>query len=328
MFPIKKKQISEKRMQNPWLTSGLINSIDNSHKNYKLYCKNLISKEFYVSYRNKVNKLIHSSKCRFFKNKFDNIMGDIKATWKTINSLLNKNKSKFNNSKQKLNNNGSKKANEFCDHFSNVATNLANDIKKTDVDFQSFMSNSPSCNFFIRPTTHQEVFNTINGFKSKGSSVDDIPAKVFKMASPELSYVVSKLFNDSLEQCIFLSCFKIARVIPLFKGGNTDVLDNYRPISILPFLSKVFEKLLLIRLVDFVKSFDILFNKQFGFRSGLSTSDALIEFMCDVYKSIDNDEYVISTFIDFKKAFDTVSHNILLSKLDYYGIRGHANKFI
>ena len=78
------------------------------------------------------------------------------------------------------------------------------------------------------------------------------------MVSPELSFVISKLFNESVEQCIFPNCFKIARVIPLFKGGNTDVLDNFRPISILPFLSKVFEKLLLIRLVDFVNSFNIL----------------------------------------------------------------------
>ena len=110
------------------------------------------------------------------------------------------------------------------------------------------------------------------------------------------------------------------------KKGSTNILSNYRPISVLSVLNKIFEKLLYKRLYKFLNKHNVLYKYQFGFRQGHSTSHALIEIMDNVRSAIDNDMYTCGIFIDLSKAFDTVNHAILLEKLHHYGIRGQTNK--
>ena len=115
---------------------------------------------------------------------------------------------------------------------------------------------------------------------------------------------------------------KIACVTPVFKKGDRKIVSNYRPISVAHYLSKIIENLILIRLNKFLTEFNIIADDQFGFRAGKSTSDAIVRFLEFLYSSIDHNEYVIALFIDYQKAFDTVNREILLKKLDRYGIRG------
>ena len=120
---------------------------------------------------------------------------------------------------------------------------------------------------------------------------------------------------------------KVAKVIALFKKGDKYQPDNYRPISLLSCFNKIFEKLLCKRLVKFLDPNRILFEYQYGFRKLYSTTLALIEFTDSIIKLFDEGQYCMSIFVDLTKAFDTVDHEILLDKLDRYGIRGHANDF-
>ena len=130
------------------------------------------------------------------------------------------------------------------------------------------------------------------------------------------------LFNNSLSEGIFPECFKTPKIIPISKSGDSNSTANYRPISMLPFLSKMFEKLMCAGLDSYLKSDNILCTNQFGFRKIYNTSDAIIEFLDYVYSSLDKKQSTIAVYLDFSKAFDTVDHEILMSKLQHNGIGG------
>ena len=116
---------------------------------------------------------------------------------------------------------------------------------------------------------------------------------------------------------------KLARVIPLFKGEDEQLVQNYRPISVLPFFSKIIEKVVASYVSDFFDDNNLFYKYQFGFRKGHSTSHAIITLVERVSKALDTGKYVVGVFLDLKKAFDTVDHGILLEKLYLYGIRGN-----
>ena len=118
-----------------------------------------------------------------------------------------------------------------------------------------------------------------------------------------------------------------AKVIPVFKKDVNQDCNNYRPISLLPNISKIFEKLIKDRLLKFLEKHKCLFSKQFGFRNNHSTIHALIDLTETICKAVDDDEFVCGVFLDFKKAFDMVNQKILLKKLEHYGVRGHAGKW-
>ena len=115
---------------------------------------------------------------------------------------------------------------------------------------------------------------------------------------------------------------KTARITPLHKSGDYDSPSNFRPISSLPYMSKIYEKLVTIRLLSFCNKYSIISPVQFGFQPGISTSDALLKITESIYNALDNRNHHIATLLDIKKAFDSVDHVILLKKLDHYGIRG------
>ena len=115
---------------------------------------------------------------------------------------------------------------------------------------------------------------------------------------------------------------KVARVVPLHKGSDTNCMSNYRPISVINVFSKILEKHVYKHLYSFLEKYEILSSTQFGFRNGRGTAQAIVRHTCDIYENLDRNDLVFSLYLDFKKDFDSVDHDILLDKLLHYGIRG------
>ena len=145
---------------------------------------------------------------------------------------------------------------------------------------------------------------------------------MLKILDPHISAQLSLIFNESFQYGIFPVKLKIAKVIPIFKKGDASKNSNYRPISLLSIFSKIVEKLMHQRLYNFLELHEILFQMQFGFRKGHSTDHALISLSERIKNTLDSNRVGCGIFIDLQKAFDTVNHNILLQKLNHYGIRG------
>ena len=135
----------------------------------------------------------------------------------------------------------------------------------------------------------------------------NIPVFIHKILAPIISDTVSMFFNNSVSEDIFPECFKMAKIIPIFKSGDSNSTVNYRPISMLLFLSKIFQKLMCARLDSYLKSNNILCTNQFGFHKDLITSDAIIEFLDYVYSSLDSKQSTIAVYLEFSKAFNTVN---------------------
>ena len=162
--------------------------------------------------------------------------------------------------------------------------------------------------------------------KSKKSyGYDGISNILLKSIIPEIQAPLAIIFNKSLRDGIFPEKMKLAEVIPIYKmKGKTDMLNSYRPVSLLPVISKILEKLVQKRINHFLQKKMLLFDSQFGFRSKHSTIDAILEFIGKVIKGFDKGDKTLAVFLDLSKAFDTLPHETLLKKLENFGIRGKA----
>ena len=181
--------------------------------------------------------------------------------------------------------------------------------------------------FFISPTDPQEIISIINIINvAKATGPHSIPSNILHLIKLIIAEPLSKIVYLSFNKGIYIENLKIAKTIPTFKENGSNLeCSNYRPISLLSNINKIFEKLMHERLYKFLTDHNCIYELQFGFRHGHSTTHALISLTEQIRKALDSDKYVGGVFIDLKKAFDTVDHKILLGKLEHYGIRGVAN---
>ena len=142
-----------------------------------------------------------------------------------------------------------------------------------------------------------------------------------------ISIPLTEIFNQSVLTGVYPAKLKYAKVIPVYKGEDETLPENYRPISLLSIYNRLFEKLLYCRLIKFINKNDILYDLQYGFRNKHSTQHAILDIVNTIHSNMDNRKYSCGIFIDLKKAFDTVNHEILLTKLEHYGIRGVINSW-
>ena len=179
---------------------------------------------------------------------------------------------------------------------------------------------------FMRPTDEKKIEQKIKVMKdNKAIGPNSIWTKILKVHSKALSKPLAELINLSLHQGKFPAILKIVKVIPTHKRGDKSECGNYRPISLISNISKLIEKTVHERLYSFLEKEQLLFEGQFGFRNNQSPTDVLIDITERIRDACDKDLYACGAFLDFKTAFDTVDHDILLSKLAHYGIRGQAN---
>uniref|UniRef100_A0A1B6KEM6 Reverse transcriptase domain-containing protein n=1 Tax=Graphocephala atropunctata TaxID=36148 RepID=A0A1B6KEM6_9HEMI len=180
----------------------------------------------------------------------------------------------------------------------------------------------------LRPATETDVKKAINSLKPKTSSgIDEISAKLIKTCKHELTKPLTALINKSLQQGIFPTMLKTAKVYPKHKSGSTNDLMNYRPISLISTFSKIYEKIVLDRLLSYLEQNNLMTNQQHGFLKGRSTTTALIQLTEYIIDQLDNGHAVTSLFLDLSKAFDCLNHDQLLNKMKSLGINGKAGEW-
>ena len=162
----------------------------------------------------------------------------------------------------------------------------------------------------------------------KATGIDGIPNRALKDSAELIAPSLTDFFNFSISTKTYTGDFKIAKVAPVFKKGDKADLNNYRPISVLPTVARVFEKLIYNQLYKFLVDNNLLCNKQYGFRSLHSTALALGKVINRWLLSFDKGCMRSVVFLDIKKTFDTVDHQILIQKLDHYGFQGNELDFI
>ena len=191
------------------------------------------------------------------------------------------------------------------------------------------MDNPNEHTVFLAPTSPLEVLNIITlNIRNKATGPQSIPFTILHLIKNIIAQPLSDIHNLSFQTGIYIDQLKISRVTPVFKekGSNLST-ENHRPISLLSNINKIFEKIMYKRIYEFLEKHNIIYPNQFGFRLFHSTIHALTHMTESIRTSIDNNMFVAGIFIDLQKAFDTVDHNILLSKLNNYGIRGTANEW-
>ena len=209
----------------------------------------------------------------------------------------------------------------LCKYFATIGMTFAKNVKPSNVPIENYLTNIKSNEKSLCPTNSSEVLTIINSLINKKSSGwDGISNLMLKELKSVLCQPLSILFNRSISTGIFPSIFKKADVILLHKSGNTNESTNYRPISLLVTMSKILEKIIYKHVYTFLDMTDQLFQSQYGFRSNHSCEHAIQELVGKILKNSENKKYTVAVFLDLLKAFDSLEHHVLLSKLEKYGI--------
>ncbi len=214
-----------------------------------------------------------------------------------------------------------------------MATKLNENYFPTNLELNydpnEFIHHHPSQSLFFNPVDHDELLAIILSLKNKSSvsAFDGISFELVKKIALQIVDVLSYIINLSLSSGSFPSSLKTAVIIPLFKKGDSTLLNNYRPISLLSVFAKILEKVVKRRLLDFLDKHNFLSDSQYGFRENRGTEDALYSFLSDIYNGLNNNKQCVGLFVDISKAFDMVDHSILLKIMESIGIRGVALKW-
>ena len=339
--PLRKLNTKEIRQkQKPWVTKGIIKSIQTRNHLHKKWinAKDPDKKSSYETrfklYRGHISNLIKISKEEHYKRYFNQNKLNLKNTWKGIKSIIGKKTVSASSPNCIVSNNVTittpkEIATSFNEYFANVATKVKLKIPPTNRSHLDFLKDPINESIFLQEVTDNEVSNIINTLDHhKATGPASIPTRILITMKDIISKPLANVINLSFSSGKFPDVLKKASVVPIHKGNSKLDCCNYRPISLLSNIGKVIEKLMHTRITKFLNKHKCFFPSQYGFRSKHSINHALIEITEKIRDALDNNSFACAVFVDLQKAFDTVSHKILLEKLQHYGVRGVANNWL
>jgi hypothetical protein len=328
----------------PWITHGIIVSI---HKRNTLYqhwrkyedrCKNRSLsvcnglKTSYITYRNMLSSLIKRCKREYYENQLRLSSGCAKKLWNVVNQITSR-KAPKSTEIDRLEENGEMVTDRgriptmLNEYFVGIANKLVEQMgNPTSQHPRGEIAGSTLVNMGVWDNiTDTEVGTLIDELKNSSAvGPDGIKAETLKSIKEFVVKPLCYVINLTMNTGVFPASLKDSIVVPVHKGGTPLLMNNYRPISLVSQLAKVFEKAIKRRLLSYVTNKDILAANQYGFRAGMGTEDALYKLTSTVSERLDQGENVLTVFLDLRKAFDTVNHDILLKGIERQGIGGNC----
>jgi len=325
-----------------WVTKGIIHSIRFRDKLYKRLRNTPVTDQLHETlkinlrtYNRILKQLIRTAKKEYYQSCFAMYKNDMKKTWDTIKQIMNTStqKSKFPlhflidnvpcSEPQEI-------ANEFNKYFIEIGPSLAGKIPHLqNLAYSDYLTGNNIQNFSFQIVSETEVMKIIDGLKPKTSrGVDNISNKLMKSIKFEIIKPLTVIINQCISTGIFPEKLKVAKILPVFKKGEDCKIENYRPISILPSISKVFERVMHLQLFNFFSINQLFYDSQYGFRNQHSTEMAALELVDRIICSMDKKQTPLNIFLDLSKAFDTLDHSILLNKLKHYGVSGASLRLL
>ena len=332
-FPLKKKIISRQKSLNPWFTSELEVLVKQKSLYFDLLKIGAITKEENNRFKNRVKSNLEKARCSYYKNLLSKNMNNAKSTWKTLNFLMGHSttsksiKTIIYNNVEIIEN--AEIAEIFSEIFYNIPINLNNKISPSSIDPTSYVPNNNYSGLSsFEPCSPDECSKIMVNLNTSKVDLHQVSEKLIVQNCDSLSPIISKMINKCMMHGLFPAELKIALITPIHKKEDKTNPMNYRPISKLPLMSKIFERIIFNRISEYLSINHILSDYQFGFRKDLSTFDAITHFTEMIYRSLNDKMSSLNIMIDYSKAFDTVNVPILLKKLGKYGFNGIALQLI
>jgi hypothetical protein len=328
-FPLKHRPPNRSDL-NPWLTRGIKKSIRVKNKLYRHFRNrpNTHTEIRYKRYRYTLDSVIRQAKQHYYQHRLTENRNNMRKTWQILREVIGKSCGKPTLQCALIDGetciDPRRISDELNNYFVNVGPNLERSIPIATRNPGTYLSGNYPNSMFLSPVTPSEVLSCMMQLKNSSAGHDSLLPSIMKTVSRFISEPLTHIINLCFTQSVFPSELQQANVIPIHKGGDAMLFSNYRPISILPVFSKIFERLLYKRLYRFFSDQQVITDTQFGFRKGYSTEQALAFTVEKITGELDGGNCVVGLFLDLKKAFDTVHHEILLQKMSHYGVRGEA----